>query len=194
MKQNLVKSIFLFSTLSLQGCSGPIEALSEVHSLRKYPKLETYRVHCSAGGVSDSATVVKDSSLKSLPESQFILPLEKLLITSEMECRFGFFHDGIDLAGLTSAPIFAIADGTVIYSGRRRLTGNTVVIFHPTTGLESTYGHAEENLVAKGDIVTAGQRIQSLGNTGKSTGPHLHLSVSYQGSFVNPCALLGCRP
>ncbi len=194
MKMKLLNCTSPFFTLVMLGCSHEFDDSSETHSLLKYPKLETYNVHCPRGGVSDSAKIVRDSALKQLPQSQFVPPLKSLLITSKMECRFGFFHNGLDFAGLTGTPIFSIADGTVTFSGKRRLTGNTVVIFHPTTGLESTYGHASENLVAKGEVVSVGQSIQLLGNTGKSTGPHLHLSISYQGSFVQPCALLGCRP
>ncbi|MEY2987619.1 MAG: hypothetical protein RJB13_1140, partial [Pseudomonadota bacterium] len=174
-------------------CSDFSDYLSAPQSSQNYPKLDTYKIHCNAGGRSDYATVVQDSAVKSIPRSEYVRPLEHFLITSKMECRFGSFHNGIDLAGITGASIFAIADGMVTFSGKRRLTGNTVVIFHRLTGIESTYGHAATNLVKRGEAVSAGQRIQLLGNTGKSTGPHLHLSTAYQGSFVNPCALLDCR-
>lgn len=183
----------MISTLSVWGCSSQIDQLSTAQSLRNYPKLGVQKIHCSGGGVTDSASVVLDSELSLLPPSEFSLPLDNMLVTSKMGCRLGYFHNGFDFAGIVGAPIGAIADGTVTFAGKRRLTGNTIVIFHSATGLESTYGHASENLVKKGDAVTAGQRIQSLGNTGQSTGPHLHLSISYQGAFVNPCALLGCR-
>lgn len=188
-----MKLVFFIIVMLMHGCSGQFSEQSEVLSEVKYPRLDTYGVHCSGAGRNITETVVQDSALQRLPQSDFVSPLDQLLVTSRMECRYGVFHNGVDFAGVTGSPIASIADGKVIYAGKKRLTGYTVILFHPQTGLESTYGHASENLVRKGDSVRAGQPIQSLGNSGQSTGPHLHLSISYQGAYVNPCALLQCR-
>jgi murein DD-endopeptidase MepM/ murein hydrolase activator NlpD len=189
----LKKNIFVAVALLCMTCSHDISSISQVKSARSYPKLETKTVSCGGSGQRDEAKVVLNSSLKKLPQVEYVFPLPNIVITSTMECRGVFFHDGIDLAGITGTPIVSIADGLVTFAGRRRLTGNTVVVFHPESGLESTYGHASENLVRKGQSVLAGERIQLLGNTGQSTGAHLHLSISYQNAFVDPCALLFCR-
>lgn len=155
-------------------------------------KLDTYLESCGGSSGSQSVKVVRDYSLKNLPKIEYSFPLNKIIITSGFECRYGFFHGGIDLADLTDSPISAIADGEVRFSGFQSKTGNTVVIFHPESGIESMYGHASKNLVKKGDHVLRGQTVQLLGNTGQSTGAHLHLQLSYEGALINPCAIFKC--
>lgn len=154
--------------------------------------LDTYKKSCGGPGGSQTVKLVHDYSVKNFPQIEYSFPLDKILITSGFECRYGFFHGGIDLAGLTDSPISAIADGEVRFSGFKSNTGNTVIVFHPQSGIESMYGHASKNLVKKGDRISRGQTIQFLGNTGQSTGAHLHLQLSYDGALINPCAIFNC--
>jgi murein DD-endopeptidase MepM/ murein hydrolase activator NlpD len=98
------------------------------------------------------------------------------------------FHSGVDLAGPEGTPIVATRDGTVTMAktGYNGGNGNYVTINHGD-GFSSSYLHMLENLqVSAGQKVKAGQVIGYMGSTGISTGPHLHFTIYYNGSTVNP--------
>lgn len=86
-------------------------------------------------------------------------------------------HDGIDIRASLGTPIHSAADGRVIYSGDElKGYGNLVIVRHE--GCWATvYAHNEKNLVDKGDFVTQGQVIAWVGNTGRTSGPHLHFEL-----------------
>ena len=86
---------------------------------------------------------------------------------------FEIFHTGVDLGGNIGAPILAPADGTAIFTDTMELYGNILVIDHGL-GVMSAYFHLSEFFVNVGDVVTAGQPVAAGGNTGLSSGPHLH--------------------
>jgi murein DD-endopeptidase MepM/ murein hydrolase activator NlpD len=98
-------------------------------------------------------------------------------------------HKGIDIAAKTGTDIVAMADGVVIFSGRKGGYGNIVEVRHPN-GLETRYAHNSRNMAAEGDIVRKGQVIAKVGSTGRSTGPHLHFEVRRNGEAVNPMQYL----
>ena len=95
------------------------------------------------------------------------------------------FHSGLDIAADFGTPIVAPAGGRVSFAGRKGALGKTVVVDHGY-GLQTTYGHAAELFVRRGDRVDRGQRLAAVGSTGRSTGPHLHYSVKARGKHVNP--------
>jgi len=95
------------------------------------------------------------------------------------------FHKGLDIAGRQGTKVIATADGIVSYCGYKGLMGNTLVIDHGY-GMMTRYGHAHEILVKAGDIVKRGDKIATIGSTGRSTGPHLHYEVLHNGIRVNP--------
>jgi murein DD-endopeptidase MepM/ murein hydrolase activator NlpD len=98
-------------------------------------------------------------------------------------------HMGIDIAGKHGSDIVAMADGLVIFSGRKSGYGNIVEVRH-ANGLETRYAHNHRNLVKEGDLVRKGQVIAKLGSTGRSTGPHVHFEVRRNGEAVNPMKYL----
>lgn len=100
------------------------------------------------------------------------------------------WHGGIDFAGLEGSNILAISAGVVTFSGVKGGYGTMVEIGH-TDGVYTRYGHNKENLVKVGDIVAAGQVIAKMGNTGRSTGPHLHFEVINNGKTNDPLRYLG---
>ena len=100
--------------------------------------------------------------------------------------RFKRMHGGLDIAAPTGTPIFAAAAGRVIYSDDgMRGYGNVVLIDHGE-GLVTLYAHNSENLVDEGDRVVQGALIAKVGNTGQSTGPHLHFEVRVSGRTEDP--------
>jgi len=95
------------------------------------------------------------------------------------------FHKGIDIATRIGAPVIAPADGLVAIVCRERCLGNTIVINHGYN-LTTRYGHLNKFRAKKGQFVKRGQIIGEVGNTGRSTGPHLHYEVLLNGVPVNP--------
>jgi len=95
------------------------------------------------------------------------------------------FHKGLDIAARKGTPIIASADGVVSFSGRKGLLGNLVTIDHGH-GMVTRYAHANKTLVRRFQKVKRGDKIALVGNTGKSTGPHLHYEVHLNGVPVNP--------
>ena len=95
------------------------------------------------------------------------------------------FHKGVDLAGKEGSDIIAVAAGVVTWGGKRYGYGNLVEINHGN-GYVTRYGHAKEVLVKVGDTVKKGQHIALMGNTGRSTGPHVHFEVWANGRTVDP--------
>ncbi len=95
------------------------------------------------------------------------------------------FHRGVDIANRTGTFISATADGTVIRVGHDDITGIYVKIRHGY-GYTTLYAHLSMVLVKKGDKVKRFQHIATLGNTGRTTGPHVHYEVRKNGSAINP--------
>jgi len=95
-------------------------------------------------------------------------------------------HDGIDLVNKIGTPIHTVADGKVIYKGWLGGYGKAVKIKH-RNGYMTIYGHLKGfGHIRKGQYVSQGQTIGYLGNTGLSTGPHLHFGVMHNGRWINP--------
>ena len=95
------------------------------------------------------------------------------------------FHSGQDFAGAMYTPIYVTAPGTVSFTGVRSGYGNTVEVDHGG-GFKTRYGHLATIAVGVGQHVALGQRIAAMGNTGRSTGTHLHYEVWSDGRAQNP--------
>ncbi|MGQ9534028.1 MAG: M23 family metallopeptidase [bacterium] len=112
-----------------------------------------------------------------------------LPVIGQISRKFNEGHKGIDIAAPIYSPIIAAAGGKVISVGWDSLYGNYVVIEH-SANYKTFYGHLNSILVKYGDIVSAGKIIGTLGSTGKSTSPHLHYEVIFQGQPVDPMVYL----
>ncbi len=118
----------------------------------------------------------------------FVWPVHGVL-TSSYGWRWGRMHEGIDLAVSSGTPVVASAAGTVIVAGWLGGYGNLVVVDHGN-GISTAYGHNTSVAVGVGQSVAQGQLVAYSGNTGHSTGPHVHFEVRINGSPVDPLGYL----
>jgi murein DD-endopeptidase MepM/ murein hydrolase activator NlpD len=95
-------------------------------------------------------------------------------------------HQGVDLAAPLGSAVKSVSDGTVSVAGYNDVLGNYVMIRSPGSSLTFVFGHMERVFVAAGERVSRGDRIGTIGMTGKTTGPHLHFEVRRNGVPVNP--------
>jgi len=126
-----------------------------------------------------------------------IAPVRKDLLKRKIHLLSGFgkrlhpiykvmkMHDGIDFTAVKGTPIQATGDGKVITAKRSPSYGRYVVIRH-NDEYETLYAHMDEIMVLKGQKVKRGEQIGTVGNTGRSTAPHLHYEVHHKGRAVNP--------
>ncbi len=138
-----------------------------------------------------------ESLFKYLKEQQNLLASTPAVrpTTGWTTSRFGYrtspftgrreFHKGFDIANRIGTPIIATGDGTITYSGPKGLMGNLIMIDHGH-GMVTRYGHTSKLLVKRGDKVKRGDTIALMGNSGRSTGPHVHYEVHLNGIPVNP--------
>ncbi|MEW6752873.1 MAG: M23 family metallopeptidase [Candidatus Latescibacterota bacterium] len=163
-----------------------------------------YRLQQEAGVQASSFAAIRQKFLERRGELRHfptICPTPRA--RSWISSRFGYrsdpftgrqaFHSGLDLAARTGTPVVATADGVVTQAFRDLRLGNVVVIDHDVLetsedghaftrqGIYRTeYGHLDKILVSAGQRVQRGERIGLVGNTGRSTGPHLHYAVRFQ--------------
>jgi murein DD-endopeptidase MepM/ murein hydrolase activator NlpD len=98
-------------------------------------------------------------------------------------------HEGLDFAASVGTPIIASAGGVVSRAGYEAQYGNMVEIKH-AEGFMTRYAHASQILVRTGQTVKRGDIIAKVGNTGRSSGPHLHYEVMRAGAHINPANML----
>ncbi|MGY9046239.1 MAG: DUF5930 domain-containing protein, partial [Rhodobacterales bacterium] len=119
-------------------------------------------------------------------KAPFATPLKDAFrFTSGFGYRWGRLHAGTDFAAPQGTPIYATADGVVTYAGWMSGYGRLVKIQHEF-GIETRYAHQSKIRVKVGQRVSRGERIGDMGNTGRSTGTHLHYEVRVGGEAVNP--------
>ncbi|MDH3227256.1 MAG: peptidoglycan DD-metalloendopeptidase family protein [Thermoleophilia bacterium] len=178
------------------------EGLSKLQSGRKklLSKVTADRAeleaHTSALAAESAALAARINGLQSTAPtsgsspsaSGFIWPVSGPL-TSTFGPRWGRMHEGIDISGSTGTGIAAAAGGTVIIAGPQGGYGNLVVVDHGG-GVSTAYAHLSSIGVGVGQAVAQGSVVGGLGNTGNSTGPHLHFEVRVNGAAQNPLGYL----
>ena len=137
---------------------------------------------------AQSSSSVVPAPTGSASASGFVWPVHGIL-TSGFGWRWGRMHEGIDLAVGNGTPVVAAKAGVVIVAGWMGGYGNLVVIDHGG-GVATAYGHNTSVTVGVGQSVAQGQLIAYSGNTGHSTGPHVHFEVRINGSPVDPMGYL----
>ena len=112
-------------------------------------------------------------------------PIAHPNVTSHFGWRGSRPHQGTDFASPICTPILASASGKVVFSGWYAGYGKMITIDHGD-GIETRYAHCSKMMVHEGEVVHKGQRIGSIGMTGRSTGPHVHFELLANGIHLNP--------
>lgn len=139
-------------------------------------------------GILDSLMIVDSAKKKLLPS---VLPVEGGWYSSNFGWRIdpfngvSAFHEGMDFMAEVGTLARAAAGGVVIYSDFHPQYGNMIEIDHGN-GLVTRYAHLSKRLAKIGDVVMSSGKIGTVGNTGRSTGPHLHFEVRQNGAPLNP--------
>ncbi|HWQ80450.1 MAG TPA: M23 family metallopeptidase [Anaerovoracaceae bacterium] len=172
-------------TVKSRGANGEKDVVAEIV---RNNGLEVSRNEISANVLSEPVSQVVLVGTKEPPPligtGTFIYPIRGTL-TSRYGTRWGRLHAGIDLAAPIGTHIKAADGGVVTFSGYNGQLGYMVAIDHGG-GRVTWYGHCSKLMVEKGDKVYQGQHIANVGNTGRSTGPHLHFEVHINGNTKNP--------
>ena len=150
--------------------------------------IEVTRTELSATVISEPVAQVVLVGTKKLPPligtGSFSTPVRGK-ITSRFGTRWGRMHEGVDFGAPTGTHVSAADGGTVTFAGWDGAYGNVIRINHGG-GKTSVYAHLSKILVKKGTKVYKGQHIGNVGNTGRSTGPHLHFEIRVNGVPKNP--------
>ncbi len=172
--------------ISVENTGKYLEAL---FSEEEEPEFDIYSEGWDSKRVNCYADVVVPQTAE-IDVSKFSIP-HKGYITSPYgyRRRWRRMHKGVDLKVNIGDTVRAAFDGRVrIRNYERRGYGNYLVVRH-TNDLETVYGHLSGFIVEEGQYVKAGDPIGLAGNTGRSTGPHLHFETRYMGYAINPCAI-----
>jgi murein DD-endopeptidase MepM/ murein hydrolase activator NlpD len=154
---------------------------SEIDALQAASSAITARIQAAQANRQGGATATPSSAGLIWPVSA--------PVTSPFGWRWGRMHQGIDLGASEGTPIKSAASGTIIYCGWESGYGNLTVIDHGGN-LATAYGHQSSIAVTCGQQVAQGEVIGYVGNTGHSTGPHLHFEVRINGEPVDPLGYL----
>jgi len=144
------------------------------------------------------ARMNRDDLRMALGDRLFVYPVRGARLTSPFGWRNDPFtgvrrhHAAIDLAAPTGTPIVAAKDGRVSALGYDRVFGNFIILTH-ANGFQTLYAHLHTIAVRRGDQVRQNVRIGTVGNTGLSTGPHLHFAIYRNNRAVNPLDFLNPR-
>ena len=160
----------------------------KAHALEHMRSLQEQSATLAARIRSAQSSAIVPGPTGQASAAGFIWPVHGVL-TSGFGWRWGRMHEGIDLAVSMGTPVVAAATGTVIVAGWLGGYGNLVVVDHGN-GIATAYGHNTSVTVGVGQSVAQGQLIAYSGNTGHSTGPHVHFEVRINGSPVDPLGYL----
>ena len=162
----------------------------KINKFREKTKEELGRIYKE----KQEITKAKKMLYNVYPDYNFIIPVDGIVTGVYGTERFyngikGNYHNGHDIAAETGTPIYSPSKGKVILTGNYFYNGKFVMINHGNN-LISIFLHMDDIKVMKNSIIDKGQIIGTVGNTGASTGPHLHWSVILNNTYVDPLTLV----
>ncbi len=149
-------------------------------------KNEVYRA------VEDDEGSVSSSEVESLRKTtaNWRWPLTSVQITSGFGSRNGNDHEGVDMKAQTGTPVYASSSGKVLYSGSKLAGYGKLIVLKHESGLSTVYAHNSNLMVRPGTWVKQGQQIALSGNTGRTSGPHLHFEIRRGVRAIDPRELI----
>ena len=182
----------------------PDNALNDLELFLSTRKYKGEKITISSGKKKTVFYMIADGRLNSTERSLFLntffrFPINKGQISSYYGSRpHPFtgklsFHNGIDIAAPVGTDVFASASGKVHGTGYDQVLGNYIIIEH-SGGFYSIYGHLSKTLVLLNTDIKTGNVIGKVGNTGYSTGPHLHFEIRKKGESQNPLKYIRGKP
>jgi murein DD-endopeptidase MepM/ murein hydrolase activator NlpD len=197
LRLKLVFSGLFISTFVLNGCaSGPTMAEARTRSRRldsesvrdRIPaKQSSYRIR----GTDETGVLTDAQKTKLRAKTRaWRWPTNEVQVTSIFGSRKGEHHDGVDLRASSGTPVHAVSDGKVIYSGSKISGYGRMIVLRHDGKLSTIYAHNSKLLAKAGQRVRRGQLIAFSGNTGRSSGPHVHFEVREGVTAINPMILL----
>lgn len=181
--------------LSGQPALVPVTAVTASASVTARPLSEAQLLHevkeISAAGALKARPPVREPARASRSRAKSPVWSAPLMgsLTSRFGWRWGRAHQGVDIAVPTGTTVRAVGAGRVLTAGWSSGYGLLVTVEHED-GIVTAYAHLSTILVSAGQRVIPGTPVARSGNTGRSTGPHLHFEVRRSGSQVNPIAWL----
>jgi lipoprotein NlpD len=173
----------------------PMADLVEINGLADPAEARPGRLIFVLASPGQPAPAAVEDDLRAPPAAlraalRWPLTMGRIVVGSPFGTREGRPHEGIDLPAPVGTPVFAAADGRVVYAGNGiRGYGNLIVVRH-AGDLMTVYAHNSVLLVAQGQPVRAGDRIALVGQSGRATGPHLHFEVRAGQIPRNPMGFL----
>ncbi|MDX8376891.1 MAG: M23 family metallopeptidase [Mariprofundales bacterium] len=166
----------------------PLYAAKKIPKQHTHVNTATSRQNTTRRPQTTSASLAKPKPVK------FIWPIKgKVNISSSFGKLKDRVHDGIDISTPLGTPIYAAASGIVVYADNKVSGyGNMVILRHSSTFF-TTYAHNSRNNVKKGDSVVQGKKIADSGESGRTTGPHIHFEIRRGVTPLNPLAYLPHR-
>lgn len=204
--RRILIGLVLFAHVALSACSsvpsqnssrrGLFSYMGEgVPSRTLYSSQEDHSDDVVSSGASSSTAplagvIPSRASKKQAQALSFRWPVESVKLSSAYGPRDGDFHEGIDIKVDIGTPVFAAQSGKVIYTGTGISGYGKMIVLKHDHGFATVYAHNSKIVVKTGTRVSQGQRIALSGNTGRTSGPHLHFEVRRGVSALDPMRVL----
>ena len=168
-----------------EGCTGEAVVTAEIQTVDGEEHGRTILERTVLSNATDEIIEVGTRNV-GIGTGEFAVPVTSYTFTSGFKWRWGKLHGGIDLAVPEGTPVYAADNGKVIVAGDLDNGYGSYIILDHQNGYKTLYAHNSELLVSVGDVVAKGDRIALSGNTGNSTGPHVHFEIQVNDEKVDP--------
>ena len=167
------------------GCQGLAQITAEIQTLDGREQHRTILARTVLSQATDEIVEVGTRNI-GIGTGEFAVPLSHYTLPPAFKYRWGRLHGGVDLAVDEGTPVYAADNGKVIVAEDSGNGYGSYIILDHQNGFKTLYGHNSRLLVSVGDVVGKGEKIALSGNTGNSTGPHLHFEVQVNDEKVDP--------
>ena len=168
-----------------EGSEGEVVVTAQIETLDGEEQRRTILARTVLSQATDEIVEVGTRNV-GIGTGDFMVPVSSYTFTSGFKMRWGRLHGGVDLAVPEGTPVYAADNGKVIVAGNLGDGYGNYIILDHQNGYKTLYAHNSELLVSVGDVVAQGEQIALSGNTGNSTGPHVHFEIQVNDEKVDP--------